>query len=66
MMPVVGNRAAIQLAFSRPAVIIHHLPITALLLHCIRDLAKIPNYLVMELRYMGARGMRLKQIHVGP
>jgi len=65
-MPVVGDRAAIQLAFSPPAVIIYQLPITALLLHRIRDLAKIPNYLVMELRYMGSRGMRLKHIHVGP
>jgi hypothetical protein len=29
-------------------------------------MATIPNYLEMELRYMGTRGMRLKDIQAGP
>jgi hypothetical protein len=29
-------------------------------------MATIPNYLEMELRYMGTRGMRLKNIQAGP
>jgi hypothetical protein len=63
--PGAGDHA-IQLPFSPPAVVlptINYSPFVALH-QGFRP--QIPNYLEMELRYMGTRGMRLKNIQAGP
>jgi hypothetical protein len=60
------NHAAIQVPFSPPPVVLpptNCCPFVAL--HQ-GFKATIPNYLEMELRYMGTRGMRLKNIQAGP
>ena len=65
-IPVADNHAAIQVPFSPPPVVLpptNYRPFVAL--HQ-GFKATILNYLEMELRYMGTRGMRLKNILVGP